>query len=556
MDTRKYKCWFVAALLLAICVPSLTAHAASNPSILIFPFEIQMQGDSGYLQKGVFDMLQSRVAAGGGVDVIAYERFKSRIDGLHDSLSEEQALNIGSALGATYVVIGQIVIQGNLATTDARLIGLSRDGVKLSFHKQGANAEDVLAHIKALAGEIRSFLLGGAPQSAVSAAKPDSIPKPAEKSPKADDPMYMHPEKLWKGPSQLSNEPIRSMSGDGKLPVSIWKSPKFDMEIRSIAAGDVDGDGREEIVVAGDKGLFVYRYAEGKLTLLTQKTYDADTYLFRVDVADLNGNGRAEIYLSRMLRERTRVKSQVLEWDGKQLVPLAEPEMFLRVLSGANKKPILLGQESGMGSLFASKIQRLEWRGGALAPAGNFAVPFSESVYAFNDADALNAGQDVFVWITPEGFIRILQPDGEDWKGGERFTGAASYIPYPTGDEDRSGSGDPPRKRRYYIPQRILVTDIDRDGKNEILVISNSDMTTHYFPNIRIFRNGRIACLFWDGMGLARKWQTSEVSGHISDLMLMDLNGDKKPDMVFSVVARMNSPFWNAESYLVYWSAD
>jgi hypothetical protein len=209
-----------------------------------------------------------------------------------------------------------------------------------------------------------------------------------------------------------------------------------------------------------------------------------------------------------------------------------------------------------MGSLFATKIQRLEWRGGVLTSAGDFAVPFSESVYAFTYADALNVGQDVFVWITPEGFIRMLQPDGEDWKGGERFTGSASYIPYPTEDEDRSGSGDAPRKRRYYIPQRILVTDIDRDGKNEILVINNSDMTTHYFPHIRVFRNGRIACLFWDGMGLAQKWQTSEVSGHISDVMLMDLNGDKKQDMVFSVVSKRNTPFWNAESYLVYWSAD
>ncbi len=552
---------FLYSLMSVFCISALAAApciAASNPSILIFPFEVETQGDLAFLQKGVFDILQSRVAAGGGIEVIPYEKFKTMLEGIRDSLKDQDALSIGTRLKAGHVLIGKIRVQGNTSLTDARLLDVSTGRPALTFSRKGNTPEDVFGHIQTLASEIRTTLSGETSQPTVApkAAEP-SASKPVAKD-SSDDLQYQHPEKLWRGSLELANEPIRSMTSDGRLPVSIWKSPRFKQEFRSITHGDIDGDGRDEIVIACDEALLVYRYQDGKLLLLAEKPCDSDEYLFRVDAADLNHNGRSEIYLSRMLKDRSRLRSLVLEWNGTQLTVLAEPEYFLRVLppNKTSKEPVLLGQESGRGTIFDTRIQRLEWRGNTLEPVGVVGVPFSESIYAFAYADALNGGQDTFLWITPEGFLRLVQPDGEDWKSGERFTGAASYIPYPTGDEDRGGPGDTPRKRRYYLPQRILVADIDRDGKNEVLTISNTDLTTHFFPNIRIFRNGRIVCLFWDGMGLGQKWRTSEVSGHISDVMVMDLNGDEKLDMVFSVVSTMSSAFNKAESYLVYWTTD
>ncbi len=547
------------SLFCTLAISAVPSTAASNPSILIFPFEVETQGDMAFLQKGVFDILQSRVSSGGGIEVVPYETYKTLLEGIRDSLREQDALSIGSRLKAGYVLIGKIRIQGDTSLTDARLLDVSTGKPALTFSRQGSTPEDVFGHIKSLASEIRTTLTGEtpSPNGAPKATVEPSAPKPSVKS-SSDDLQYQHPEKLWRGPLELANEPIRSMTSDGRLPVSIWKSPKFKREFRSITHGDIDGDGKEEIVIASDEALSVFRYQDGKLLLLAEKPCDSDEYLFRVDAADLNHNGRAEIYLSRMLKDRSRLRSQVLEWNGTQLTILAEPELFLRVLppNTTSKEPVLLGQESGRGTIFDTRMQRFEWRGNSLESIGAFAVPFSESIYAFAWADALNSGQDTFVWFTPEGFLRLIEADGEDWKSGERFTGAASYIPYPTGDEDRGGPGDTPRKRRYYLPQRILVADIDRDGKNEVLTISNTDLTTHFFPNIRIFRNGRIVCLFWDGMGLGQKWRTSEVSGHISDVMVMDLNGDGKLDMVFSVVSTMSSAFNKAESYLVYWTAD
>ena len=560
----KHRTILLYTLLTVFCTVAFAAApsiAASNPSILIFPFEVETQGDLAFLQKGVFDILQSRLAAGGGIEVVPYEKYKTLLEGIRDSLKDQEALSIGSRLKAGYVLIGKIRVQSDTSLTDAKLMDVSTGKPALTFSRQGTTPEDVFGHIKTLAAEIRTTLTGGDTTSATLVPKAPAeppAPKPTAKG-SSDDLQYQHPEKLWRGSSELANEPIRSMTSDGRLPVSIWKSPKFKRDFRSIAHGDINGDGKEEIVIASDEALSVYHYLDGKLLLLAEKPCDPDEYLFRVDAADLNRNGRAEIYLSRMLKDRSRLRSQVLEWNGTQLTVLAEPERFLRILppNTASHEPILLGQESGRGTIFDTRIQRLEWRGNTLEPIGGFAVPFSESVYAFAYADALNAGQDTFVWITPEGFLRLVQQDGEDWKSAERFTGAAAYIPYPTGDEDRGGpSSDTPRKRRYYLPQRILVADIDRDGKNEVLTISNTDLTTHFFPNIRIFRNGRIVCLFWDGMGLGQKWRTSEVSGHISDVLVMDLNGDGKLDMVFSVVSTMSSAFNKAESYLVYWTAD
>ena len=109
------------------------------------------------------------------------------------------------------------------------------------------------------------------------------------------------------------------------------------------------------------------------------------------------------------------------------------------------------------------------------------------------------------------------------------------------------------RLRRYYLPQRIFISDIDRDGKNEVILLNNYDYTRNYLPNLRIFKSGHVECLQWEGLAFGSKWRTTEVSGQISDMTVGDLNNDGVEEIVYSVVDLPGSAFNSGRSYLVSW---
>lgn len=546
MKKRFYK-WIISisSLLLLVSIPSF---AASDLRILVLPFDIHTSGDLSFLQKGIQEMLNTRLAAVDGIEVIDDDDSRSMVKSLVDPITEPVALSLGKKLKADFVVIGDVSLLGEEARTDSRLIDTENGLSRLNFSQQGKTQGNVLSHINQLAGEISGTLLGK--------PKTDSVKVPEQPVPAASagtGESHQHPEKLWKGIDQLSHEPLKTVAADGKTPVLIWKSPKFEGEIRSIAKGDIDGDRKDEVILILDNTISVFRYQDGKLLKFAETAPERDTYFFRVDVGDINGNGRAEIFVNRLIREKTRVKSLVLEWDGNQLVRTAEIDRYLRVEKNQSGD-MLLGQESGRSGLFASTIDRMSWQNGAYGVDGSLSLPSGATVFSYSQGNALNDGRDILAQMTQSGFIEISDASGEvEWMSPERFTGSAAYLPYPS-DDSSDRQSDVPRKKRYYLPQRILIYDIDRDGKNELLVINNKDLTTHLLPNLRIFKNGHIECLVWDGLGMSSKWKTSDVTGHVSDVMIADLNADSQPEMVFSVISSQSSAFTSGESYLVFWA--
>jgi len=99
----------------------------------------------------------------------------------------------------------------------------------------------------------------------------------------------------------------------------------------------------------------------------------------------------------------------------------------------------------------------------------------------------------------------------------------------------------------------VIISDIDKDGKNEVILVNNKDVMRNLLPNLRIFKSGHVECLQWEGLAFGSKWRTADVSGQISDMVVGDLNNDGIDEIVFSVVERPGSAFNSARSYLMSW---
>jgi hypothetical protein len=370
----------------------------------------------------------------------------------------------------------------------------------------------------------------------------------------AADESHRHPDSLWTGAISSGSTPIRMMASDGKTEAEVWRSPKFQTEIRSLAIGDVLGDKQNELVMINDNSVSLYRYASGKLELIDEVIGEMDHTPIRVDVADINQNGRAEIFVTSLYHDKTRLKSYVLEWDGSKLVKIVQDaNWYFRVVTVPGKKPVLLGQQRGTTELFSKGIYQMAWMNGTYSESSLADVPRGLSLYSFSFGNPLNDGKEATVALTSDLRLRVFDKTGDmEWTSSDRFTGGGGYMPYPADVNDTRASKELQNKR-YYLPQRVIISDIDKDGNNEVILLNNKDMAGNLMPNLRIFRSGHVECLQWEGLAFGLKWRTTDVSGQISDMVVGDLNNDGMDEIVFSVVERFGSAFNSARSYLSSW---
>ena len=348
---------------------------------------------------------------------------------------------------------------------------------------------------------------------------------------------------------------LESTAHTDKTSFSIWKSRKFKTQIKGLSIGDVDGDSRNETVFINGKKIFIYRhYADRfeKIREIQGKSYDN---FISVDVADINNNGKSEIFVTN-LSGNNRLRSFVLEWNGTQFEKIIHnANWYYRVLNeSSHGHNILLGQKRGVDRVFFNGIYELKWNKGKYAPADRQIVPKWMNVYSFNYGDVLNNGQKVIIAFTHNDHLLIIDKNGnEEWISSERYGGSATYLEdISETDSIKNRRTDDPKAMKYiYLPQRLHIVDLDKDGKKEVVVVRNVDTAGRVFSRLRMFKSGHIECLFWDSLGLYQKWKTREVPGHISDYILGDLDNDGQDELVFSVVAKTGSVFGKARSFIV-----
>ncbi len=533
----------------------MLSFASDVPRILVLPFEIQSgNGDMSFLQEGATQMLTSRLASDGAMDVVSQNAAAQAAAGLSKPVGDTAAISVAAKSKAEYVSIGAIIITDQSVTTSARLIRVS-DGTSLAvFNQTGKQQGDVIQQINAYAGAIHKALGITSAEESPAPVQPQT----AEKS-SAEAENHRDPNTLWTGPITAGPEPIKTMASDGRTAATIWKSLRFDSEIKSLSIGDILGDKKNELVIVNDNSVSLYRLESGKLQLISEATGGRDETPIRVDVADLNHNGRSEIFVTSLYRNKMELKSYVLEWNGTELVRIAQNlPWYFRAVTFPKTGLTLLGQQRGNAALFGGNVYEMTWQNGVYQPTSPVASPPGASIFGFTPGNAMNDGADMTVALTSALHLRLYSPSGDvEWTSSEQFTGSGVYMPYPQDDTESTGRNADPRIKRYYLPQRIFITDIDHDGKNEVLLLNDKDALRNYLPSLRLFKNGHIECLQWDPSGgFALKWKTTEMSGQISDMAIGDLYNDGQTQIVFSVIEVSGSAFNNARSHIISWETE
>jgi TolB-like protein len=323
----------------------------------------------------------------------------------------------------------------------------------------------------------------------------------------------------------------------------------------AVAAGDLDGDRRAEIVGITDSEVIAYRWRDRQLTPVARiGAGESFIRLLHIDVADVNGTGSAQVFVTALssvpegLKLRNTLRSFVLELRGDRLVKIVDGlEYFLRVLTGPGiEAPILIAQRMGEQVPFEGPIVRLAWSGGRYVQGAPLQLPGQvKGLYDFAPVEAVG-DQIVQVAMITEGRIRILGSNGAaPWEGKDDL-GEVDHLAFYQTPELQAirfkhgiRSGIPANPEEYadrsVLPRRVLVqsSPLWGDARAEILTLANS---VKYGVQVSLPggppASGRVIAYDRFNGSFTRGWETVPIEGKVRDVAVVDLSGAGRRDLL------------------------
>lgn len=524
----------LSCLLTIVFTFSLSPASADETArrVLLLPLSIHAEKDLAFLNKGIMDMIASRI--GQAATVIR----KTPPD------PNKTPIQLARDLNADFVVTGSVTIFGDSVSTDAQLTRVETGEAVLSVNQFGQSSGDVLMHVNQFgtqAGQYMASLAGPATPATAAAVAPQPA-APAQPRQQPPQPAVTAAPQAPAAPAPAVTPTPVVATAPGATVDPLWTSSPVRGTISALTVGDVNADGRTDLIYVHDGTVIVETKSRNRLNQLTSFEDGKNHSIIAVDAVDLNGNQTTEIFVTR-LDIHDKLDSIVLEWNGSTLAPIATNQSwYFRVATDPEKGPVLLGQRRGTSSAtdtgglysythFLPGIFELNPMGNGYQAGRRFPLPNDQNLYGFSRGEIFNDGKIRTVAYSPGDELRIYDPAGNlQWAGRETLGGTPLFL-------ESVSSTDIRTKDKTYLSQRLVVIDIDGDGQVEVVTVHNRDAARGLVERFRKYTRGRMVALRWNKVNMKEIWTGEEISGYISDFAVADLNNDGKLEAVYAMVA-------------------
>jgi len=533
--------WLTAVLLTVLC----TGAMAATTKVAVIPFQMNAEKDYTFLQKGIVQMLTSRLSSD-AVSVVDPMATTKAIESVQGMTGDSLALMAGAKLQADYVIHGSITVLGESVSIDAKMLNITGTREPFHFSKQTASMNEVIPQINLLATDINSKVFNRQPVT-VSAAKPSAASPQGQSRPG----IYAHPEKLLQNPGTLDGGPTGPNADGQPNPLNpafettmvrgargneFWKSRNFSFIINGMDVGDVNNDGIVETVLVSPSEIYIYQFSQARM-IKVAKIKTPGSYNIGVDVGDINGNDTPEIFVTSLNSQRTILTSQVLEFDGREFKPIAKTlRWYFRIMQHPTRGEILLGQRQRAGAdPLSSPIFEMTWQGVEYIPGTRILPGGRANLLGVSYGEIQQDKQDSIVAFTAGEKLKLFDLKGKGvWTSAETLGGSPVNLAMPSEDPGDTGN-------LFYLPVRTRPVDLDADLKAEILVVQNFDRASRKLSRQRHYNSARIMAMTWDGLGLATAWRTRKISGRVQDLAVADFDNDGKNEILAAVISKEGS---------------
>ncbi|HER63453.1 MAG TPA: hypothetical protein ENO11_05705, partial [Desulfobacteraceae bacterium] len=332
--SQKHILFFISAVVACLLIPAVLSAQEAGKAVAILPFHLNAPPDKEYLTEGLRDMLGSRLRTEVGARIVPRGEVQSAMQVSGGQPVSGNMTAIAEKAAADYLIYGTITALGGGISIDAKVFTADtrQGGDTQDFYASAITSDQVMSAIDTLSWDIIEKLFGKKrPASMLPAAPQASVP--AEKSSFTT----AHPDKTF-------------MSSGGGFALrsgrNFVKTRNFNMDLRGFDIGDVDGDDQAEIIVADRSEVKVFKRDGTRLNLFATIKMLVRYPVHAVNTADLNGDGRAEIYVS--AADARGPGSRAVEWDGTSFVDLfSEARWYVRPMEVPGTGLVLAGQAAG-----------------------------------------------------------------------------------------------------------------------------------------------------------------------------------------------------------------
>lgn len=262
----------------------------------------------------------------------------------------------------------------------------------------------------------------------------------------------------------------------GKWSAETWWAPQWEGKfnrLRDLEIGDVNGDGKDDIVVAthdfGVIGVGSFG-ADGKLAV-TELDKQADTFVHEVEIGDIDGDGKNEFFVTPSGRNNASGKSQpgqvrMYRWDGAAYKPTVVDD-----LGNSHAKEILVADLDGDKKAELYSVIEAETEVG---PDGKAKMVKPVEIRRYTLKKDGTFSHEVLATIEDKQ-CRFLVPGDFDGDGKKDLIAAAikTGIWFLTSDKSGKWSAVNIEDKSSGFEHTSYASDLDGDGKLELYVAAD-----------------------------------------------------------------------------------
>lgn len=538
--------------LLMIALSFGMVGAAEVKTVAVLPFDIHSSENIDYIRNGVWDMLISRISLSGKIDVAAKHTVMEAMGRKKSDLAVADAYAIGKKMKVDYVVYGSITKIGNSVSLDGKLLDIATYKSPVDVFSQSQGMDDVIPKIGDFAKRIDYHILGqvpstfGAPPAPVGQPVYAAAPQPQSGAAGSREPEAIDAVRTRQGTFTAIINPEFINASNTIDRKGFWMSQRFDTEFKGMDIGDVNGDGLNEVVVIDVHNVMIYKKDGRRLKLLQKIEGESYDQYLSVDVADVTGSGKKDIIVTSY--NQGLLDSFVLQYkDGKYVKIAKDLRWFLRVID-VSGTPVLIGQTMGMMRPFGNPIYEIVWEKGRFKEGKRMNIPEGLSVYGLALVPLDKDGPNKIIALDSLDYLRIYEPTEKPiekilkfggskellWKSDEVFGGSTNFFDLTLSQSSSQiVTGD---QGKPYVNIRILSYDINKKGKQDLIMVKNISNVGRIFQNLKSFSTSEIFDLEWNGLGFVENWRTKKIQGYITDYQIKDIDNDGKPEVVLALV--------------------
>ena len=313
-----------------------------------------------------------------------------------------------------------------------------------------------------------------------------------------------------------------------------WRSSYINETLVGLTAADIDNDGRNELVYISKRNIYVGRIGDKKLAQLAKYTIPLTETMLSVDVLDLTGDGKMEVIVS-AINDNYKASSTIFDFTGSELVPTATRiPWYLRVVGGPGGY-FMAGQKSGSDarSAYSGSVRRMDFNSSKVSGGSSVGLPPFVNIFSFNIGRLGSGGIQMVAAIKfPSEHIFLFEGNNQAWESREEYGGTMNYIQMNAETDGRY---------REFLPARILISDIDGDGQNELILAKNDRGGVPFMSGQRGFTSGTMQAFKYSNLSLTPFFRTRTLPGPGVDYKLIDVDNNGIKDLVVAVVTQQGS---------------